>query len=596
MAGWPYLVKCEIAFTAFNVAPTWTDVTSRLIRFKSEVGQQYDYDGPQPGSLTVVLDNTDGALDPTNTSSIYYPNVKLKRQVRISAQLTSGSSLVYLAHGYVDSWTRSWPGGVRVSRTTVECTDLVEFYARWVLSGLSQTAGTAAVHMAAISSASTPAPAGGLDIVTSTYNGNQWEYIKNLAVADGGLFYIDGQGSPVYLTSTYLATSTRSTTSQDTFAFGLATGTEVTDDLAPALDDRLLANAITVVDAAGTNHTATNSTSVAEYGSLPFSITTTGPGGTGLTASAADTRAASLRTRRAFPDVRVESLTIDALTGNQQMTDALALKMGDRITLVTQPLGGGSSASRPYLITGISHDVDFIDSQWLTTYQVEPAAVYAQPAAPSAAGSQVQTFNGTTSTAATAPPGAQVGDLLVLYGLNANGQGSFDSLPAGWTVVRSETATNAGSKRAYCVILTKTASAADIAGTSSYPYTVGSGYDIVTTVAYRKADGTTPVLAVHDATLITTSGILDITAPSVTAPSVGLLTCVFGWGNSNSSGATTATTPAGMTVRRDTTYTNYTHQIIAELAVSAGATGTRIVTPATGNATSPSVAQTIVIT
>ena len=75
MPGFPFQTKCEIAFTAPTAAPTFTDVSDRLIGFTTKVGDQRDYDGPSPGTLIVRLDNSDGALDPMNTSSPYAPNV-----------------------------------------------------------------------------------------------------------------------------------------------------------------------------------------------------------------------------------------------------------------------------------------------------------------------------------------------------------------------------------------------------------------------------------------------------------------------------------------------------------------------------------------
>lgn len=570
LADW---VKAEIAFTAYNVAPTWTDVTTRLAACRSDKGQQYDYDGPQPGSTEATFDNSDGALDPNNTASIYYPNVKLKRQVRISVRSSVGNSVtdtfnrgdatvlgtasdggawsyydliakttlspspygitsnraychaglsttalalrdtgslaadvsltvyttsyyrisiafavnpttgdgylyfpwgstkclaryrasvvtylgtsdgeppsgtvlrctydgvntikVYwdgvlkqtivdasplvaagstmvglsasqnktatgedwdnfsavvpgaawtpISHGYVDSWKRSWPGGARLSDTVASCTDLTEFYARWSLAGVTQTQASAAQHMIAISSATCPAPAGGLTVAASGYTGNQWDYITNLAQSDGGLFYIDGNGYPVYLTSTYLNSSTRSATSQATFAFGLASGTEMTDEFSPELDDRLLANQITVVSSDGVSHPASDSASVAEYGSLPFSIDTRGPGGTGLIGSSANTRAAVLRSRRARPSTRIQSLTIDAVTGSTQRALAVTLQMGDRVTVAVQGLGDGAGGSQDYLITGIAHDIDVRGSKWDVTYQVEPVGAFSEAVDP----------------------------------------------------------------------------------------------------------------------------------------------------------------------------------------------------------------------
>ena len=359
-----YQLRCEIAFTSPFVAPSFTDVTSRLIGFDSAVGNQYDYDGPQPGTLSVRLDNTDGALSPENSSSPYAGSILPNRIVRIRAERINGSGLVTLCSGYVDSWERSFPGGMALSETVVTCTDLTKYFARWT-SASTVVQNTAAFHMNALTGATTPG-GGGLTIAATTYTGNQWDNVTNLAAADGGLFFIAPDNIATYQSSDYRKSASRSTTVQETFVFGLPAGTEIVgEDLRLLLDDRLLANIINVTDAAGTVHTATSGTSRAEYGDLSFDLSATR-----LISAAADTRAADIRTQRALPGPRIEQFTIDALTGDQQRLDAFELRIGDRVRFTHQGLRGGAVSNRDYWIRSIAHSVSYDPPQWLTTYQV----------------------------------------------------------------------------------------------------------------------------------------------------------------------------------------------------------------------------------
>lgn len=89
MPSWPQ-VQFQVAFNTGGAnasTPYWTDLTSRLRGSWSaqQAGRQYELDQMQSGQLTVTLQNKDGALDPTNTSSPYSPNVLPMRPCRLTA-------------------------------------------------------------------------------------------------------------------------------------------------------------------------------------------------------------------------------------------------------------------------------------------------------------------------------------------------------------------------------------------------------------------------------------------------------------------------------------------------------------------------------
>lgn len=93
MASWPR-IKFAVAFDygaagnpAGDAAARWTDLSSRLRgQWSAELsGRQYELDQVQSGTLSLTLANGDGALDPTSTTSPYYPNVLPLRQCRLQA-------------------------------------------------------------------------------------------------------------------------------------------------------------------------------------------------------------------------------------------------------------------------------------------------------------------------------------------------------------------------------------------------------------------------------------------------------------------------------------------------------------------------------
>lgn len=371
--GFPYSLTCEITFDpAFTASPTWVDVTDKLVSFSTFRGQQYDTDGPQPGTLTVTFDNTDGDFDPDNTSGPYYGSILPNRRIRIIAQQTAISTPVALAYAYVDSISRSWPGGMAYSETVFSCTDLTKYYARWTIAGATVTQQSINQHMNTAAGYACSTGGAGLTYEAAAYDGIQWDFIQALALADGGRFFIGTDGNPVYHTSAYRATQTVSTTSQATFAFGTPNGIACETDLAPTVDDRLLANSITVVDSAGTNRTASAGSSIAQYGTLAFSIDSRlAAGNGGLIATAANSRAAAIRAQRAYARSRVADFRLDALTDSDCMTQALTRQISDRVTLTVGGLGGGSVSTVDYFIESVAHDVQLQGSpSWVTNYQV----------------------------------------------------------------------------------------------------------------------------------------------------------------------------------------------------------------------------------
>ncbi|MER6064824.1 laminin G domain-containing protein [Streptomyces sp. NPDC001792] len=99
IATWPR-VLVQIAWTAGgnSTAPNhWYTVSKRLRGgWKATLaGRQYELDTVTSGSMTFRLDNLDGAFDPDNTSSPYYPYVLPYRRCRLVMMTTPSQNLLY---------------------------------------------------------------------------------------------------------------------------------------------------------------------------------------------------------------------------------------------------------------------------------------------------------------------------------------------------------------------------------------------------------------------------------------------------------------------------------------------------------------------
>jgi len=100
----------QIAFNAdpnqATIPPYWTDQSWRVqFPWSSSRGRQYELDAVETGEWRPTIANPDGALDPSNTASPYYPNVIPFRQARVICkpgpnQLTPDQATAGEATGY----------------------------------------------------------------------------------------------------------------------------------------------------------------------------------------------------------------------------------------------------------------------------------------------------------------------------------------------------------------------------------------------------------------------------------------------------------------------------------------------------------------
>lgn len=123
-------IKVEIAFATADPddpAPTWTDITQwvDLVGGVSVTfGRGDEYANVQTGSARVSLVNTDGRFTPGNVSSPYYPNVKIRKRLRVSYTNPTGGATAYRFSGYVEEWPTEWPtGGDSYSSSQVTAVD-----------------------------------------------------------------------------------------------------------------------------------------------------------------------------------------------------------------------------------------------------------------------------------------------------------------------------------------------------------------------------------------------------------------------------------------------------------------------------------------
>ena len=140
-------IKIEIMFDGLS----WVDVSDRLGKapVKIRQGRPDPLADVAPGSLSLQLDNLDGALMPDNTLSPWYPNVGELRRIRVT--LRQGRWRYTRFAGWITGWLPSFPTAAAVQSVVhVTALDDLSVWARrslysvWVEAARKNAAGVGA--------------------------------------------------------------------------------------------------------------------------------------------------------------------------------------------------------------------------------------------------------------------------------------------------------------------------------------------------------------------------------------------------------------------------------------------------------------------
>lgn len=371
-------VTTEVAFaTDPAAAPTWTDVSGNVLAITIRRGRQFELDQIQQGTASVTFDNTDRRFDPTYTAGAYYPNVLPIRRLRVSAVF---SAVTYrLFSGYVERWPITW-AGPDYSEVTVTASDgfLPLNQALLVASRGAELSGTRVG--AVLDAIGWPAADRAIDAGRSTIPAGAWVatdeqmalgHIQDVARAESGLFFFDGQGRAVFqdryrrLTGAYLTSNTTFTDSNTTDATHLAY-----EDITPSYDADHLYNEINVTRPGGTTQTASDATSQTRYYRRTLSLQPL------LTSDLeANDMAYFLLHRYKDPALRFDALTVDAFADDNLWPQLLGREISDRITVVrtppVHPAAAAETITRDVYIEAIAHTIKPAVT-WSTSYQLSP--------------------------------------------------------------------------------------------------------------------------------------------------------------------------------------------------------------------------------
>ncbi|MEV0151582.1 MULTISPECIES: hypothetical protein [unclassified Nonomuraea] len=343
---------------------------SPLIRYEATTG-------------AIVLDNSGRKYDPTNLAGPYVSGgvtqVEPMRPIIVSA-IWDGVDYP-LATTYTDSWDIDW-AGPNWSEATAAFTDafrVLEEDKRQAVAavGSGETSG-ARIHRI-LDSVGWPADKRAIDpgdvtLQATTLEGPALTELQAVADAELGALYIRGDGVLVFQERTAVMTDPRSTTSQATFGDGGGSELPYKDGgLGLSYDTATLINRVIAQREGGTEVMVEDLASQEKY------LVHSPVSASDLlleTDSAVSDWATYLLTVSRAPELRFTSMEVWPRVDPERLwPQVLGREIGDRITVIRRPPGGGDPIVRDVIIRGIEHEIT--PDNWVTRWTFQPATKFA---------------------------------------------------------------------------------------------------------------------------------------------------------------------------------------------------------------------------
>jgi hypothetical protein len=374
--GWADISQWVIGFTV-------TRPSSRLM------GPLWNY---QAGTVSIVLDNSDGRFDPDNLSGPYVvagvTQLTAMVPIRVRANFAGLAYPLYL--GFADGWLPAavtYEGGY--TELTLPATDAFKVLAGVTLAttaaeGIGATTGERVSDILTRSGWYTSGEwldvgAGNSTLQGTTLGADALSLMQIAVDSEIGQLYVSGSGAVTFRGRQSILTDTRSASVQAVFGdlpgTSHSAGTELAcEEIDRASDDTTIANDVQATCAGGTLQEVQDTASIIKY-LFPRTYARTD------LILLADSDALNwaqwvLYIAKSGED-RFESLSIDPAADPQNLwPQVLGREIGDRIQVWHRPASVTTPISKDCFITGITHAWDSVASSWLTTWTLQDASKY----------------------------------------------------------------------------------------------------------------------------------------------------------------------------------------------------------------------------
>lgn len=335
------------------------DVTTYTTSVTISRGLSRELDRFTTGSANLSFTNQTRAFDPFYSSSPFYPNIKPRKNVKISTVV--GASTAVQFTGLVEDWSINYAvEGNAVA--SAACVDGFILFGGQQLAAHTATAQTTGARIGAIldrpevawsatlRSIDTGAQTLQADVVEQ--GREVLEYLQLVSASEPGLLFMSKNNEVDFRDRNAGARAAGSVIFSDA-------GTAIPyTDIEISYGTELLYNRIGVTPIGIETQVALNATSQTDYGtqSLEINGLLLPLGAQGTTDAAA--LAGYLVKKYGDPDLRFNQISVElAALGTADQTKILGLELADIVTVEFQPNRIGARISRPLQVIGIRHQI-----------------------------------------------------------------------------------------------------------------------------------------------------------------------------------------------------------------------------------------------
>jgi len=347
------------------------DLTPNVRNITINRGRNVQSDQYISGDAVVRVLDPDGAWNPQNVNSPYYPFLVPLRKLRISA--TTATADAFLFSGYTTEYRYTFPVGQEVGYVDIYCSDAFRLYQLAQVqtvadSGAGQSTGTRIgkildqigfpTNMRTIATGQSSCQADPATLRTSL------GALKNVEFSEQGAFYIDGSGTAVFKSRNQVVSSISGTPIE----FNQTTGIPYRN-LVYAFDDKLIINQANITRTGGTAQFAQNATSVAKYFPHQYSASDL----------VVDTDASALNIARTYvatraeTTIRIDAMTVDLLDPAVPTNTMIALDYFQNVR-ITNTTSDGSTIVKTLQVQGLTWNIS-PNAMDVTVTTLEPITV-----------------------------------------------------------------------------------------------------------------------------------------------------------------------------------------------------------------------------
>jgi hypothetical protein len=272
--GYPFTIgdekygKLGTGTLASSTTPEPTvDLTPNVRQISIKRGRNIMRDTYEAGSATIRVLDPDSYFNPQNVNSPYFGFLTPLRKLRVSA--TVGGVGYFLFSGYTTDYKYTYPQGQETGYVDIICSDAFRLMQQAGITTVADaTAGqdTGTRINRILSQVQWPSSMRTIDTGNTTCiadpatSRTALDALKNAEFSEQGAFYIDVEGTAVYLNRTNVIKKYGETPIE----FNQTTGIPYTN-LTFAFDDKLIINSAGMTRYGGTQQVSEDSASIAKY-------------------------------------------------------------------------------------------------------------------------------------------------------------------------------------------------------------------------------------------------------------------------------------------------------------------------------------------